>query len=185
MSSAFRTDCRRRPIILDRLLIATLLLATLMTVFAARGAEAREVVKFDGFEAGTVVIKAGQRHLFYVLPGGSAVKYPVAVGRPGFAWTGKAHIDGKYVRPAWAPPKVVKRDIPSLPNYIPGGSPKNPMGARALTLDRAEIAIHGTNAQMRPTVGTAVSYGCIRMYDEDVIDLYRRVHVGTTVVMTQ
>ena len=113
------------------------------------------------------------------------MQYPAAVGKPGFAWSGLAHIDGKFVRPAWAPPAVVKRDIPSLPKYIAGGSPKNPMGARALTLDRAEIAIHGTTAQMRPTVGTAVSYGCIRMYDEDVIDLFRRVRVGTPVVMLQ
>ena len=79
----------------------------------------------------------------------------------------------------------VKRDHPELPDLIPGGSPHNPMGARAITLDRDEVAIHGTTAAMRASVGTAASYGCIRMYNEDVIDLYDRVSVGAEVVMTR
>ena len=82
-------------------------------------------------------------------------------------------------------PNSVKRDHPELPDVIPGGSPHNPMGARAITLDRDEVAIHGTTSTMRASVGTAASYGCIRMFNEDVIDLYDRVSVGAPVVMTR
>ncbi len=97
--------------------------------------------------------------------------------------TGSARIDGKYVQPAWSPPDEVRRDNPRLPDVIPGGTPGNPMGARALTLDRDQYAIHGTN---RPdSIGTSASYGCIRMHNRDVVDLFDRVSVGTTVVVTQ
>ena len=90
-------------------------------------------------------------------------------------------MEGKFVNPAWSPPASVKRDHPELPDVIPGGSPRNPMGVRALTLDRDEIAIHGTN---RPeSIGTAASYGCIRMRNADVLDLFARVVVGTPVTM--
>jgi lipoprotein-anchoring transpeptidase ErfK/SrfK len=91
------------------------------------------------------------------------------------------HIDGKYLHPAWAPPAEVKRAEPWLPNYIPGGSPRNPMGAMALTLSGDQYAIHGTN---RPgSIGKAASYGCIRMRNTDIADLYARVQIGTPVVM--
>jgi lipoprotein-anchoring transpeptidase ErfK/SrfK len=106
----------------------------------------------------------------------------VAVGKPGKQWFGTASIDGKYVAPAWSPPAEVKRDNPRLPNLIAGGSPHNPMGAAAMTLQGGQYAIHGTN---RPSsVGTYASYGCIRMYNQDVVDLYARVDVGTPVYMT-
>jgi lipoprotein-anchoring transpeptidase ErfK/SrfK len=98
-------------------------------------------------------------------------------------WSGYAHVTGTYSHPAWAPPAIVRRDHPELPNYIPGGDPKNPMGAAALTLDRSEIAIHGTAATMRGSIGTAASYGCVRMYNEDISDLYQRVSVGALVSM--
>jgi lipoprotein-anchoring transpeptidase ErfK/SrfK len=172
----------RRPIV-DGLIIIALVLATLTAIGTVKAAQAREAVYLDGYPPGMIVISASQRKLYYTLPGGLALRYPVAVGKRGHAWAGLAHIDGKYVRPAWSPPPEVKRDIPSLPDLIPGGSPHNPMGERALTLDRDEIAIHGTNAHMRASVGTAASYGCIRMYNEDVIDLFDRVQVGTTVLM--
>jgi lipoprotein-anchoring transpeptidase ErfK/SrfK len=136
----------------------------------------------DGISPGTIVISQSRRRLFLVEPGGTAISYPIAVGKAGKAWLGWARVNGKYVNPAWAPPAVVKRDNPRIPDLIPGGSPSNPMGVRALTLDRDEIAIHGTTRSMRASVGTAASYGCIRMYNEDVIDLYDRVSVGTPVV---
>jgi lipoprotein-anchoring transpeptidase ErfK/SrfK len=147
------------------------------------GASAREVVPFgEGVSPGTIVIRTAERRLYYVRPDGTALRYRVAVGRPGKQWYGEARIDGKYVRPAWAPPAEVKRDNPRLPDVIPGGSPHNPMGARALTLDLDEYAIHGTN---RPSsIGTYASYGCIRMLNEDIVDLYEQVHVGTRVVVT-
>ena len=130
---------------------------------------------------GTIVIRTAERQLYLVEGGGTALRYRVAVGRPGKQWLGEARIDGKYVRPAWSPPAEVKRDNPRLPDVIAGGSPGNPMGMRALTLDRDEYAIHGTN---RPgSIGTFASYGCIRMLNEDIVDLYERVGVGTRVVV--
>jgi lipoprotein-anchoring transpeptidase ErfK/SrfK len=154
---------------------------------ASAAAEARSaMVEFPSpYSAGTIVISQSARKLYLVLNSQSAIAYPVAVAKRGKEWSGYARVDGKYVEPAWAPPAIVKRDHPELPDLIPGGSPHNPMGARAITLDRNEVAIHGTTAAMRPSVGTAASYGCIRMYNEDVIDLYGRVSVGAPVVMTQ
>ena len=111
-----------------------------------------------------------------------ALSYPVAVGRAGKAWSGWARINGKHVQPDWMPPAMVKQANPRLPNLIRGGAPGNPMGARALTLDRDEIAIHGTSNSMRASIGTAASFGCIRMLNEDVVDLFDRVSVGTAVV---
>ena len=151
---------------------------------ASTPAIARQMVAFNGeASAGTVVIRTGERKLYYVLGDGRAIRYNVGVGRAGKQWTGQAFIDGKHIRPAWSPPADVKRDKPSLPNIIPGGSPRNPMGAAALTLSGGEYAIHGTNAP--GSVGGFVSYGCIRMYNADVVDLYGRVGVGTAVVVTR
>ena len=144
---------------------------------------AREVVASPyPYPAGTIVISKSQRKLYLQLGDGEAMRYPVAVGMPGKAWLGWTSVVGKYVEPAWSPPAEVKRDHPSLPNYIPGGSLHNPMGLRAMTLGRSEIAIHGTTISMRKSVGTAASYGCIRMYNEDIVDLFNRVNVGTPVV---
>ena len=134
------------------------------------------------YPAGTIVIDKRQHRLFLTEGNGEALSYPVAVGMAGKAWSGWAHVEGKYVSPAWSPPAIVKHDHPEMPNLIPGGSPNNPMGVRALTLDRDEIAIHGTTVSMRKSVGTSASYGCIRMYNEDVTDLYDRVAVGTPVI---
>jgi lipoprotein-anchoring transpeptidase ErfK/SrfK len=131
---------------------------------------------------GTIVISQSQRRLFLIERGGRAISYPIAIGMPGRAWLGWARVSGKYVEPAWSPPADVKRDHPRMPDLIPGGAPNNPMGARALTLDRTEIAIHGTTASMRRSIGGAASYGCIRMYNEDVIDLFDRVDVGAPVL---
>ena len=98
----------------------------------------------------------------------------------------EARVAAKFVEPAWSPPDMVRRDHPELPDVIPGGSPRNPMGARALLLlDRDEIAIHGTTRAMRASIGAAASYGCIRMLNEDVIDLFDRVAVGAPVMMAR
>ena len=147
-------------------------------------ARAGAVVGFtENYSAGTVVVKTGARSLYYVLGNGKAVRYTVGVGRLGKQWTGTAMITGKHLKPAWSPPAEVKRDKPSLPNVIPGGSPANPMGAAALTLSAGQYAIHGTNAP--GSIGGFVSYGCIRMHNTDVLDLYNRVGFGTTVVVTR
>ncbi len=147
-------------------------------------ARAREVVPFPyGASAGSVVVSVSERKLYLVNGDGTAIRYPVAVGKPGKQWFGTVSIDGKYVRPAWSPPWEVKRDNPRLPNLIAGGSPGNPMGAAALTLAGGQYAIHGTN---RPSsIGTWASYGCIRMYNQDVVDLYQRVDVGTPVTLVR
>ena len=105
----------------------------------------------------------------------------VGVGRAGKQWAGVSQIDGKYLSPAWSPPAEIKRDKPSLPNVIPGGSPHNPMGVAALTLIGGEYAIHGTNTP--GTIGHFVSHGCIRMYNADILDLYARTRVGTEVIV--
>ena len=146
-------------------------------------AAAREIVAFNSdVSPGTIVVRTGERRLYFVLGQGQALRYPVGVGRAGKQWTGQSRIDGKYVRPAWSPPPEIKRDKPSLPNVIPGGSPRNPMGAAALTLAGGQYAIHGTNNPK--SVGGTVSYGCIRMYNADIVDLYQRVSVGTPVLVT-
>jgi len=160
---------------------ATLVVASFL---GAGPIEAREVVAFrHDVSAGTVVVRTGERRLYYVIGDGRAIRYPVGVGKAGRQWSGVTRIDGKYVQPAWSPPAVVKRDKPSLPDVIPGGSPRNPMGAAALTLAGGEYAIHGTNAP--GSIGGSVSYGCIRMYNQDVVDLYSRVSVGTTVMVVR
>ncbi|WP_056407640.1 L,D-transpeptidase [Methylobacterium sp. Leaf466] len=146
--------------------------------------QAREVVAFsEGVSPGTVVVRTAERRLYLVNGDGTAIRYPVAVGKPGKQWSGATRIDGKYVAPAWSPPAEVKRDNPRLPDVIAGGSPSNPMGAAAMTLAGGQYAIHGTN---RPSsVGTYASYGCIRMYNQDVVDLFDRVDVGTQVYVTR
>jgi lipoprotein-anchoring transpeptidase ErfK/SrfK len=151
---------------------------------APEPAPAREMVPFRGeYSAGTIVIRTNERRLYLVIGDGHALRYPVGVGKAGKQWSGIARIDGKYIQPAWSPPAEVKRDKPTLPNVIPGGSPHNPMGAAALTLSGGQYAIHGTNVP--GSVGGFVSYGCIRMYNQDILDLYGRVNVGTQVVVTR
>jgi lipoprotein-anchoring transpeptidase ErfK/SrfK len=150
---------------------------------ATFSASARDVVNFRDGSPGTIVVRTSERRLYFVLAEGRAIRYPVGVGRVGQQWSGTHHISGKYLKPAWSPPAVVKRDKPSLPAVIPGGAPNNPMGVAALMLSGEQYAIHGTN---RPgSIGGFVSYGCIRMYNRDISDLYDRVSVGTTVVVTR
>jgi lipoprotein-anchoring transpeptidase ErfK/SrfK len=159
-------------------------LAAAALLGAVTCAEAREIVSFDaGLAPGTILIKTAERRLYFVRSDGTAIRYRVAVGRPGKQWYGQAAIDGKHVQPAWSPPDDVRRDNPKLPDVIPGGSPKNPMGPRALTLSRDEYAIHGTNKP--ESVGTFASYGCIRMHNQDIVDLFERVQVGTPVVVSR
>jgi lipoprotein-anchoring transpeptidase ErfK/SrfK len=146
-------------------------------------ASTRDVVAFSGFAPGTIVVKTSERRLYFVIDSYRAVRFPVGVGRAGMTWTGTARVEGKYVRPAWAPPDMIRRENPRLPAVIPGGAANNPMGEAALTLRGGEYAIHGTN---RPaSIGGFVSHGCIRMYNSDIRELYRLVSVGTPVVVEQ
>jgi len=165
--------------------IAVALAATIGAgVLMSTAAEARpEMVgtHVANYSPGTIVVKTNERRLYLILDDGHAVRYPVGVGKSGKQWAGTTRIDGKYRNPAWSPPAEVKRDKPQLPDVIPGGSPHNPMGVAAMTLAGGEYAIHGTNVP--GSVGGFVSYGCIRMLNDDITDLYSRVSVGTTVVV--
>ncbi len=161
--------------------VLNLLLVLLM---APQPAATRDFVRYSTTAAsGTIVIDATRRRLFLVLGEGRALAYPIGAPRPGDEWSGNAEVTGKYVWPAWTPPPEVKAEEPFLPDLVPGGAANNPMGARAITLDRSGVAIHGSTRRMRATIGGAVSHGCIRMRNEDVIDLYDRVRVGTPVLM--
>ena len=163
-------------------------LPTILIIFAALGlsanaAAARQMVHLSGYPAGTIVVKTHERSLYFLLGDGRALRYPVGVGRAGMTWTGEAYIDGKFIQPAWSPPDMIRRENPRIPDVIPSGSPHNPMGAAALTLNQGQYAIHGTNSP--GSIGKFVSHGCIRMYNADVMDLYAKVGVGTQVVVLQ
>ncbi|HME83348.1 MAG TPA: L,D-transpeptidase [Roseiarcus sp.] len=158
-------------------------LAALLCAATEPAVAGRLIGYASGYPPGEILISQSAHRLYFIVNAGSAIAYPVAVAKPGKEWNGPARVLGKYVEPAWSPPDSVKRDHPELPGIVLGGSPHNPMGARAITLDRDEIAIHGTTRAMRASVGTAASYGCIRMLNEDVIDLFDRVAVGAPVMM--
>jgi len=165
--------------------IAMALAATIgASVVMPSGAQARpELVDVDsGYAPGTIVVRTHERRLYLIVESGRAMRYPVGVGRAGRQWAGTTTIDGKYRNPAWSPPNEVRRDKPGMPDVIPGGSPRNPMGVAAMTLAGGEYAIHGTNVP--GSVGGFVSYGCIRMLNDDISDLYQRVSVGTRVTVT-
>jgi lipoprotein-anchoring transpeptidase ErfK/SrfK len=170
-----------------RIIAATFAAAALYLVSfptITQPASAREVVAFSaGVAPGTIVVRTNERRLYLVIGNGQALRYPVGVGRAGRQWAGRSIIDGKHIRPAWSPPPDIAKDHPSLPRVIPGGSPRNPMGVAALTLPGGEYAIHGTNNPR--SIGGFVSYGCIRMYNQDITDLYGRVGVGTPVIVTR
>ena len=141
----------------------------------------RTVVNLNTREpAGTVIIDTGNTALYYVLGAGRAIRYGVGVGREGFTWSGVQTVSRKAEWPDWHPPAQMIARQPYLPRFMAGG-PGNPLGARAMYLGSSEYRIHGTNDPS--TIGKFVSSGCIRMTNEDVVDLFSRVDVGTKVVV--
>jgi lipoprotein-anchoring transpeptidase ErfK/SrfK len=140
----------------------------------------QEVDYFGREKPGTIVIDTPNKFLFLVEPGGRALRYGIGVGRSGFTWSGTKIISRKAEWPDWTPPADMLMRRPDLPMHMEGG-PANPLGARALYLGSSLYRIHGTNEPY--TIGTNVSSGCIRMMNEDVIDLYGRVGVGTKVIV--
>jgi lipoprotein-anchoring transpeptidase ErfK/SrfK len=141
----------------------------------------KQEVGYDGKETpGTVVINTRERHLYLVQHDGKALRYGIGVGRPGFTWAGVHHVSNKREWPDWTPPPEMLKRRPDLPRHMIGG-PENPLGARAMYLGSSIYRIHGSNEPW--TIGQAVSSGCIRMRNEDVIDLYEKVKVGTKVVV--
>ena len=146
-------------------------------------AYARQMVPFHASEApGTIIVDTAERYLYLVQPNDLAIRYGIGVGRLGFQWSGVERVSRKEEWPDWTPPPEMLERQPYLPRFMAGG-PGNPLGARALYLGHTEFRIHGTNQP--ETIGHAVSSGCIRLDDADVIDLYNRVQVGAKVVVRQ
>ena len=148
---------------------------------------ARETVPYDGpYGANTIIVDTSERRLYYVTGDGTAVKYGIGVGRDGFTWSGTDRISRKAEWPGWTPPEVmIARERANgriLPAYMKGGI-DNPLGARALYIGARIYRIHGTAEPW--TIGHAVSSGCIRLVNDDIIDLYDRVSIGTKVVVKQ
>jgi lipoprotein-anchoring transpeptidase ErfK/SrfK len=141
----------------------------------------RQIVNYPTKEApGTIIVDTPNTYLYLVMPGGKAMRYGIGVGREGFTWSGVKTIERKAEWPDWTPPPEMIQRQPYLPRFVAGG-PTNPLGARAMYLSGSVYRIHGTNAPS--TIGGRVSSGCIRMVNEDVMDLYSRVNVGTKVIV--
>jgi lipoprotein-anchoring transpeptidase ErfK/SrfK len=141
----------------------------------------KQLVEYHGKESpGTIVVDTPNKFLFLVQGDGKALRYGIGVGRPGFTWSGVKTISAKKEWPAWTPPPEMLARRPDLPRHMEGG-PQNPLGARAMYLGSSLYRIHGSNEPW--TIGTNVSSGCIRMRNDDVIDLYGRVSVGAKVVV--
>jgi len=141
----------------------------------------RQIVNYPTNEApGTIVVDTPHTYLYLVMGGGKALRYGIGVGREGFTWSGVKTVERKSEWPDWTPPPEMIQRQPYLPRFVAGG-PTNPMGARAMYLSGSVYRIHGTNAPS--TIGGQVSSGCIRMVNDDVIDLYNRVKVGAKVIV--
>lgn len=141
----------------------------------------KETVAFhEDYKPGTIVVRHRERRLYYVLGNGQAIRYAIAVGREGEAWSGTSVVSNKREWPDWTPTPSILARQPNLPRHVEGG-PNNPLGARALYLGQTLYRIHGTNEPWM--IGEEASSGCIRMTNEDVIDLYNRTRMGATVVV--
>jgi lipoprotein-anchoring transpeptidase ErfK/SrfK len=145
----------------------------------------KEVVDFQtSLRPGSIIIRTAERKLYYVLPAGRAIQYGIAVGREGFTWSGTDKITRKAQWPDWRPPKEMIEREAERGNYIPAqmtGGPENPLGARALYIGSSLYRIHGTNQPW--SIGLPVSSGCIRLLNEEIIDLFDRIEVGAEVVV--
>lgn len=141
----------------------------------------KQVVDYQtNYKPGTIVVETGERRLYLVLEGGKAMKYGIGVGRDGFTFRGTHRITRKAEWPSWTPPAAMRKRVPDLPAFMPGG-PDNPMGARALYIGSTLYRVHGTSEPW--SIGQAVSSGCIRLTNDDVIYLYDRVQVGAMIVV--
>ena len=154
--------------------------ADFLNIFQERAIAPRVIEWNADYPKGTVVISTSQRRLYYILGNNQAIEYGVGVGREGFAWSGEKHVTAIREWPGWTPPPQMLKRRPELPRYMPGGI-DNPLGARAIYLGSSLYRNHGSNEP--ETIGAAVSSGCIRMVNRDVIDLADRVKVGTKVVV--
>jgi lipoprotein-anchoring transpeptidase ErfK/SrfK len=141
----------------------------------------RETVPYGAkYAAGTIVVNTSERYLYFVLGEGKALRYNIGVGKEGYSWAGVSTISSKREWPDWSPTPNIKKRQPDLPDHMKGGD-GNPLGARALYLGATLYRIHGTNEPWK--IGDAVSSGCIRLTNDDIIDLYNRAKIGATVVV--
>jgi hypothetical protein len=148
-----------------------------------RGGSGRELVRFaPQFGPGEIIVSFGDRRLYHVTRSGEAISYPIAIPRDEDRWEGITAVSDKKINPAWRPTAAMLAENPRLPPWVPGGHPMNPLGVRALYLGSSTYRIHGTDAPW--TIGTAVSKGCIRMYNQDVLDLFPKVSIGSRVTVT-
>jgi len=145
---------------------------------APSGAGAAENVAFEGYPVGSIVVKTAERRLYYILGQEKALRFPVAVGREQRQWQGRTRVARKLRNPIWIPPAAVRKDKPYLPKQVKPG-PKNPLGVAVLILGDGRYGIHGTNNPN--SIGREASYGCIRMHNADIMQLYAKVSVGTPV----
>jgi lipoprotein-anchoring transpeptidase ErfK/SrfK len=147
------------------------------------GGSGKQTVRFSGnFKPGAVIASFSDRRLYLVTRPGEAISYPIAIPREQSRWQGEMSITQKRENPSWTPTPTMRAENPRLPMWVPGGHPMNPLGVRALYLGSSAYRIHGTDAPW--TIGQPVSKGCIRMFNQDAIDLYDRVRVGTQVTVT-
>jgi lipoprotein-anchoring transpeptidase ErfK/SrfK len=146
------------------------------------GGSGKQVVSFRGGSPGELIASFSDRKLYFVLGNGQAISYPIATPRDQSRWSGVTSVSTKRENPSWTPTPAMRAENPRLPMWVPGGHPMNPLGVRALYLGASAYRIHGTDAPW--TIGTNVSKGCIRMYNQDVLDLYPRVKVGAKVTVT-
>jgi lipoprotein-anchoring transpeptidase ErfK/SrfK len=147
------------------------------------GGSGREVVAFNPkYGAGQIIVSFGDRRLYFITQPGQAISYPIAVPREQSRWQGVTSVSQKRVNPSWTPTPTMLAENPRLPRWVPGGHPMNPLGVRGIYLGSSMYRIHGTDAPW--TIGTAVSKGCIRLYNQDVLDLYPRVSIGAKVTVT-
>jgi lipoprotein-anchoring transpeptidase ErfK/SrfK len=180
--------------------LSTTVIAAALSVPLAQSASAQDLISFlwgggsewgggrqsisfsPQYKPGQVIVSFGDRRLYLVEKPGQAISYPIAVPREKSRWQGITVVSDKKINPSWTPTPDMRAENPKLPNFVPGGHPLNPLGVRALYLGSSTYRIHGTDAPW--TIGQAVSKGCIRMYNQDVLDLYPRVPVGTRVTVT-
>ena len=146
------------------------------------GGTRQTVAMNSSVQPGQIIVSFGDRRLYHVIARGRAISYPIAIPREESRWEGVTNVSMKRVNPSWTPTPTMRRENPTLPTYVPGGHPRNPLGVRALYLGSSTYRIHGTDAPW--TIGQNVSKGCIRMFNEDVLDLYDKINVGTKVVVT-
>jgi lipoprotein-anchoring transpeptidase ErfK/SrfK len=152
-------------------------------LFGPMGGGPREHVRLrTSYAPGTILVSFGDRRLYFIEPKGTAMSYAIAIPKAEAKWSGVSYVSEKKVNPTWTPTADMRRENPRLPRYVAGGDPRNPLGTRALYLGSSMYRIHGTDAEW--LIGQQVSHGCIRMYNQDALDLFRRAQVGAKVVVT-